>query len=59
MVTMTRKHFKVIAESLRTYRQKIDFNDLAFRDLVNDVMLSLEEFNPNFDRSRFLSAVYD
>ena len=56
---MTRKHFKVIAESLRTYRQKIDFNDLAFRDLVNDVMLSLEEFNPNFDRSRFLSAVYD
>lgn len=61
---MSKKHFEAIAADLRKYQQTGNtwedadlIND--FKDLVNDLMLTFEDINPNFDRSRFISAIYD
>lgn len=55
---MTRKHFAAIANTIKTRLENVDSDTerLLIRDLANDLASELAGFNPNFNRSRFLSA---
>ena len=56
---MSKMHFMMIAAGLKRYLSRIDYNDKEFVELVNDIANGFESVNPNFDRQRFISAIYD
>jgi hypothetical protein len=61
---MTKKHFIAMAKVLNDYnRRNVEISTLhntnQFKNLINDLMLVFEDSNPQFDRSRFIDAVYD
>jgi len=49
---MTRKHFEAIAETIRNS----NIGDDATAQIAYDLANTLERFNPNFDKHRFLKA---
>jgi len=51
---MTRKHFEAIAKVLRDNRSST--NDADWYNLVSAMADACAETNPNFDRSRFITA---
>jgi hypothetical protein len=55
---MTRKHFKAIAATLRRELQYADdtSSEIAIEDTAKALCSIFAEFNPNFDRGRFLAA---
>ena len=57
---MTKKHFIAIAAALKFARQEMDEGNtapkLVIDNLSEDIALICARTNPNFDRSRFLSA---
>lgn len=56
---LTRKHFKAIADNLRTTKPNPDIAPEGYNQwcYTVDVMATMcREFNPNFDRGRFLDA---
>ena len=55
---MTRKHFKLIAETIRN-RIRYTFNDaelVAIAQLAGELADQFADFNPNFNRSKFLAV---
>jgi hypothetical protein len=55
-VTMTRKHFRLIAETLRTFQEQHQLPPEKYKALCLSFAWSLHTTNPNFQESRFLSA---
>ena len=51
---MSRKHFVAIAKVLRAQRMEMGLR--AHRLLVDEMANALGQFNPHFDRARFIDA---
>lgn len=54
---MTRRDYTAMAAVFRDYHGTIPLG--LFKDLLNDLILVFEEDNPNFDRGRFVAAIFD
>jgi len=55
---MTAKHFKAVAETINN-RLRFTFNDsevVAIAQLAGELADQFENFNPNFNRSKFLAV---
>lgn len=49
---MTRKHFEAIAEAIRL----TDMDSNAKQDLADNMAANLNQFNSNFNETRFIEA---
>lgn len=55
-MTLTRKHFEVIAEELRTNRPVLLEDNAGYDRAVQAVSRALHKINPRFDSDRFYLA---
>lgn len=62
-MSMTRKHFRAIADAVAEARRANDYDTTeptagidAVDDVARNLADSLRQFNPSFDRARFLEA---
>jgi hypothetical protein len=58
---MSKKHFTAIAADLNRFWLELPAEDRTndyFRNLVDALAYTFKQTNPNFDRTRFLAAVY-
>lgn len=53
---MTRKHFQEIADILASQRESVD--EKIFARMVNDFAAFCKTQNSNFNKEKFLQAVY-
>lgn len=55
---MTRKHFEAIARAVRDWyvTNDLDVSLRQGRELANALADELEQFNPSFDRERFVDT---
>ena len=53
---MTRKHFKEIADILASHRENVGAAE--FQEMVNDFAIFCKSQNPNFNKDKFVDAVY-
>jgi len=52
--TMSKKHFKMLAELLAQFKDELD--PMTYRQLVSEMCAFCRMFNPRFDSSKFLRA---
>lgn len=55
-MTLTRKHFEVIAEEMRANRPAVSTDYPAYDAAVQAVSRALHKINPKFDSDRFYLA---
>lgn len=63
-MSMTRKHFQAIADAIAEARRAHSINDpdtdkiiqVGIDDTARNIAASMRQFNPNFNRQRFLDA---
>ena len=53
---MTKKHFTAIAESLNNAKQKSINNENAIIHVALELAHKFEQFNPHFDKEKFLEV---
>ncbi|MEM4270960.1 MAG: hypothetical protein QXO70_02590 [Candidatus Pacearchaeota archaeon] len=57
-MTITKKHFKKIAEILKKHRNSCACSDEEFSNLFNDMADFLNDMNERFNFDRFKNAVF-
>ena len=55
-VSMTRKHFNAIAAAIASSADDSRYDRYTRQLIANQLATEFEQFNPNFDRARFIKA---